>query len=65
MDQLRTTLRRHDEEGASAVEYGLLVAGIAAVIVAITFLFGNVVKSAFAKTCGAISSKGTSISSTC
>ena len=29
--------RRRDERGASAVEYGLLVAGIAAVIVAVVF----------------------------
>ena len=31
---------RDDERGASAVEYGLLVAGIAAVIVAAVFVFG-------------------------
>ncbi len=33
--------RRKDERGASAVEYGLLIAGIAAVIVAAVFLFGQ------------------------
>ena len=32
-----------DERGASAVEYGLLVAGIAALIVAIVFAFGGVI----------------------
>jgi len=32
-----------DERGASAVEYGLLIAGIAALIVAIVFIFGGVV----------------------
>ena len=33
-----------DEAGASAVEYGLLVAGIAALIVAVVFLFGGMIK---------------------
>ena len=37
------------QDGASAVEYGLLVAGIAALIVAIVFVFGGVIKSAFAQ----------------
>lgn len=36
-----------DERGASAVEYGLLVAGIAALIVATVFLLGGSVKGAF------------------
>ena len=56
--------RRHTDDGASAVEYGLLVAGIAALIVAIVFLLGGTIKSAFSKTCGAISAKG-SASATC
>jgi pilus assembly protein Flp/PilA len=30
-----------DEEGASAVEYGLVVAGIAAVIIVIVFIVGG------------------------
>ena len=42
-------------DGASAVEYGLLVAGIAALIVAIVFLFGGVIKNTFTKTCGKVS----------
>jgi pilus assembly protein Flp/PilA len=60
----RTTIDRQDEDGASAVEYGLLVAGIAALIVAIVFVFGNVIKTSFSKTCGQISSKGAA-SATC
>jgi pilus assembly protein Flp/PilA len=36
---------RRLEDGASAVEYGLLVAGVAALIVLIVFAFGNVVKN--------------------
>ena len=47
---------RRDEDGASAVEYGLLVAGIAALIVAIVFIFGGVISNAFNSTCGKVSS---------
>ena len=50
----RTALR-HDE-GASAVEYGLLVAAIAALIVGVVFLLGGKVSSTFAKTCSGIGS---------
>ena len=46
---------RRDERGASAVEYGLLVAGIAAVIVAAVFLFGEgVFTNLFQETCNSI-----------
>ena len=38
---MNARLAKMDERGASAVEYGLLVAGIAAVIVAIVFLLGG------------------------
>jgi pilus assembly protein Flp/PilA len=34
-----------DEQGASAVEYGLLVAGIAAVVAFIIFALGSTVQS--------------------
>lgn len=54
--RIRTTLRR--EDGASAVEYGLLVAAIAAIIVAVVFLLGNRVNSAFSKTNSCISAQG-------
>ena len=46
--------KRESERGASAVEYGLLVAGIAALIVAVVFLLGNTVKGSFTSTCTAI-----------
>ncbi len=52
--RIRTSLRR--DEGASAVEYGLLVAAIAAIIVAIVFLLGGRVKAAFSTTCSSIAS---------
>ena len=47
---------RDDERGASAVEYGLLVAGIAAVIVAAVFIFGQgIFAHLFQATCDSIS----------
>jgi pilus assembly protein Flp/PilA len=53
--QLPSPQPRKDERGASAVEYGLLVAGIAAVIVAAVFLFGQgVFSELFQNTCDSI-----------
>jgi pilus assembly protein Flp/PilA len=48
---LDARLARLDERGASAVEYGLLIAGIAALIVAVVFLFGGVLSNVFSSTC--------------
>lgn len=45
--RIRTHL--HREEGASAVEYALLVAGIAVVIMAAVFLLGGTIKNTFSK----------------
>jgi pilus assembly protein Flp/PilA len=53
MSVLRGRRTHRDEHGASAVEYGLLVALIAAVIVTATFLFGGMVKNQFTHTCEA------------
>lgn len=50
-DRLPDDPRHRDEEGASAVEYGLLVALIAAVIVLAVFAFGTLVKGTFHQTC--------------
>jgi pilus assembly protein Flp/PilA len=52
---INARLARMDERGASAVEYGLLVAGIAAVIVAIVFLLGGTLSGVFDKTNSSIS----------
>ena len=57
-------LVRRDEDGASAVEYGLLVAGIAALIVAVVFLFGGLIKNVFSNTCDKIKTSA-SITATC
>ena len=50
----RAATRRKDERGASAVEYGLLIAGIAALIVAMVFVFGSGVNALFDDTCDSI-----------
>lgn len=52
--------RRQDETGASAVEYGLLVALIAAVIVVAVFALDGVVRGALAQTCDDVYSVNTS-----
>jgi len=56
---------KRDEDGASAVEYGLLVAAIAALIVIIVFALGGVIKNVFKKTCDTISSNAATAGSTC
>jgi pilus assembly protein Flp/PilA len=52
---LNARLAKMDERGASAVEYGLLIAGIAALIVVVVFAFGNVIKGIFTDTCTKVS----------
>ena len=51
LQYFRNILAKRDEDGASAVEYGLLVAAIAAVIVIIVFALGGIIKDAFKGTC--------------
>ena len=53
---LRKITRHARDRGASAVEYGLLVAAIAAVIVGVVFGLGSLVKGAFEKTCTTMNS---------
>jgi pilus assembly protein Flp/PilA len=64
LEHLHTIRRHRDDSGASAVEYGLLVAGIAALIVLVVFMLGGVIKNSFSKTCGVVSSQG-SANATC
>ena len=60
LDYLRTMinarLARMEERGASAVEYGLLIAGIAALIVIVVFALGPILREAFDNTCDTIGS---------
>jgi pilus assembly protein Flp/PilA len=51
---LNARLAKMDERGASAVEYGLLIAGIAALIVVVVFAFGGLLKSVFQNTCKSV-----------
>jgi pilus assembly protein Flp/PilA len=53
---LNARLAKMDERGASAVEYGLLIAGIAALIVVVVFAFGGVVSDVFKATCDSVGS---------
>ena len=48
---LNARLARDEERGASAVEYGLLIAGIAALIVTVVFVFGDALTAIFQDTC--------------
>lgn len=54
---VRATGRDALDRGASAVEYGLMVAAIAAVIVGVVFALGSFVGSAFQKTCTTMASQ--------
>ena len=65
LEFFRTASARRDDDGASAVEYGLLVAGIAAVIVLLVFALGGVIQSAFSSTCTTVTGKVTSSGQTC
>jgi pilus assembly protein Flp/PilA len=55
-----TRSRSRQETGASAVEYGLLVAAIAAVVVGVVFILGSTIKSKFTNTNSCISTNGVS-----
>jgi pilus assembly protein Flp/PilA len=63
LDYLRIMLdarfAKMEERGASAVEYGLLIAGIAALIVVVVFAFGGSLKSIFTDTCSKVTSSTT------
>ena len=66
MDTMHAWLIRRDEKGASAVEYGLLVAAIAGLIVIVAFALGGIVKSAlFDNTCQSIKTNGSNIDGSC
>ena len=62
---LNARTAKMDERGASAVEYGLLIAGIAALIVAVVFIFGENITNIFDDTCEAISGGTAATNTTC
>ena len=53
--------RRRQEDGASAVEYGLLVAAIAAIIVLLVFAIGKFVREGFNETCKGIDNNASNV----
>lgn len=57
--RLRNATYANGESGASAVEYGLLIAAIAAVIVIVIFALGGLVRDLFSQTCSTISAQPT------
>ena len=59
MRNLINSLRRRGDDGALAVEYGLLVAAIAAIIILVVFALGTFVKGAFKDTCSAFKNSNT------
>jgi pilus assembly protein Flp/PilA len=56
---LNARLAKMDERGASAVEYGLLIAGIAALIVVVVFAFGGLLHNVFQTTCKSVANGAT------
>lgn len=54
MDTKQLDLSREDERGATAVEYALLVTGIAALVVIVIFALGGGVFGLFDDSCGSI-----------
>lgn len=69
VDYLRALLApylpKDDERGASAVEYGLLIAGIAALIVIVVFAFGDTIQGVFTDTCKTVTDNTASTGDTC
>jgi pilus assembly protein Flp/PilA len=55
----RRLARLRRDEGASAVEYGLLVAAIAAIVVTVVFAIGRFVQAGFNDTCTRIDAQTT------
>lgn len=58
MSRLRRFLRDAADSGASAVEYGLMIAAIAAVVVGAVFGFGGIVKQTVSQTSACIEHQG-------
>lgn len=65
LDELRTAAERRTEDGATAVEYGFLVAGIAVLVVAIVMALGGQIAATFQTTCSTISAGSHSTGQTC
>lgn len=53
-----------NEDGATAIEYGLIAAGIALAIVSVVFLFGDQLETTFTSMTDAMSAANTEIETT-
>ena len=62
---MQRLVNRKDEKGASAVEYGLLVAAIAGIIVLIVFALGKIVNEVFKDTCDTIKASASGVQGNC
>ncbi len=62
---MQRLVNRKDEKGASAVEYGLLVAAIAGIIVLIVFALGKIVNEVFQDTCDTIKASASGVTGNC
>jgi pilus assembly protein Flp/PilA len=58
------SIRRNDE-GASAVEYGMIVFAVAAVIAIAVFSFGSTVRGLFQSSCDTINHSAVHTSASC
>ena len=65
LEHVRRLVKRRDEDGASAVEYGLLIAAIAALIVIVVFVLGGIIKNVFNNTCDTIASNASAGTTDC
>jgi len=54
-----------DESGATAAEYGLLVAGIASVVVLLVIALGGLIADSFQTTCSTVKAGGPPSGQTC
>jgi len=55
---LKSLWKTTRDQGASAVEYALMIAAIAAVVVGVVFGLGSIVKNQFTDTSSCIASSG-------
>ena len=53
------------ERGASAVEYGLLVTAIAAIVILVVIAIGQFVKGTYDNTCGSFEGQIAGVTETC
>lgn len=58
LSYIRKVMRSGRDRGASAVEYGLMVAAIAAIIVGVVFGLGTLVRGAFEDTSDCVAAEG-------